>query len=1313
MRLSDRKSQVRSTRLLLEQLEQRYLLAADSPALERIEAFTALDNFQPSEQPSSPAAARGVSYELSSKPGSDFTIYLDYDGHITEGTSWNSNYGVETIVHPPYDINGQPDVLSSTEMDNIIEAWRRTAEDFAPFGINVTTVEPPLDALINTGSGDDAWGVRVVMTSDSFADCGCGGHAFIGSFNDDVDTPALVYNSGRDSLGETVAHEVGHTIFLSHDGLSSTTYYPGHGAGVSGWGAIMGAPFDKNTTQWDRGEYFDANNGGSGANYGNGPDDLEVITTQNGFDYRGDDHGDDSGSATELGVSQGAGTSALLSGYGIIERNTDVDVFEFETGAGLIDLDILPIAERSNVDLWAGVYDEAGTLVAQSNRSNDHTAGFSSLSLAEGRYFLKIDGIGSSGVYNPATDSVEDPTGSAPWQNSSPTGYSNYGSLGQYWISGDVVQLPTSAQLQITETVAQVSEGNAGTTQVTFDVTRGGNLSQAAAVSYRVVPAAPTSVGETTPYSVDAEDFVGSTLPTGTVMFGADVATQSIVLDLVGDTQYEPDEVLTVELFDESDPLYLVRNTAAVTVVADETQYALDETAGFHLESDPIGNSGIAVRWRQVRFSGEGFDEWAVDNVSFSAAPFADDFDPTVDSDLWGQITGAQVNSSFGGTGNSLFFTGADSRTATSPLLAATPGDTMQFDLIIGNSANGGDRAESGEDVVLEYSTNNGVLWTELTRYAAGTTSNWTTFSVPLPSAITMQEVESYEIEVVRSGDVSSAATIDWDVVPLGGQPTVDGADFVGQTLPGGMIQFASGEPLGTATLTIRPDTDLEPNERFLIQLSDPSGAFASIDPGFESSLQIIADDESQVSVKGDTWLRWTQNDNSGSDFDEWALDEITVTNGPVDDFDPDIDLAQWSLVSGGSVNQTFGGGSNSLFFSGSDPREIVSNALSPVAGDSVEFDLILGNSSNGGDNVESGEGVSLEYSVDDRTSWQTIGFYDDSAFDAWTTLSEVLPTGALADVREQNETDAGALSFQVGVVRGGNLDKFVVLDWSVVGSGANPAAANDFVGAVLPTGSLTFNPGQSLATAEFFVAGDSQSEADETFDFQITAASGGPWDPTPVTGTILNDDEATLLGDLDHDGTLDCDDVDELGAAIAAGSTSAMFDLNDSGTVDVEDLHFWVVTLKGTLLGDANLDFAVDRDDYQIWNANRFQTGLHWCSADFDGNGLVDGQDLLIWNANKFLTPGVVQSHPAVEVADLDDTGGELNGGVNSTVTDETKVAVAAKLTTRLAEPTLAAAGYAVGHRWLQNGDDASAKDPSGPNEVIEQLFATVFDWS
>ncbi len=404
---------------------------------------------------------------LHSKPDATKTIYLDFDGFTATGTPWNSNYNTDTITSPPYDPAGDGAAFSDWELERIQEIWHRVAEDFAPFDINVTTEDPGEDALVNTGGSDSEWGIRIVITVDNFASCGCGGFAFINSFNwgygsvGATDTPAYVFNVGAAPAALAVTHEVGHAIGLSHDGTTSANpvqpgaaYYFGHGSGETGWGPIMGAPYSRNVLTWDIGEYVGANNGGGNANYGRGPDDLTIITTYNGFDYRVDDHDDSALNATEIGYD---GANAAdpemvdVSMFGVVSTPEDVDYIEFVTGGGIIDLTINSYVgqawvadgsgsysevvedtfftsswagnQASNLDILATLYDASGAVVATSNPTG-LSASFNNLDIVAGLYYLAIEGTGFG---NPA-------------DSGSPTGYTDYGSLGQYLITGTLVQ---------------------------------------------------------------------------------------------------------------------------------------------------------------------------------------------------------------------------------------------------------------------------------------------------------------------------------------------------------------------------------------------------------------------------------------------------------------------------------------------------------------------------------------------------------------------------------------------------------------------------------------------------------------------------------------------------------------------------------------------------------------------------------------------------------------------------------------------------------------------------------------------------------
>lgn len=117
------------------------------------------------------------------------------------------------------------------------------------------------------------------------------------------------------------------------------------------------------------------------------------------------------------------------------------------------------------------------------------------------------------------------------------------------------------------------------------------------------------------------------------------------------------------------------------------------------------------------------------------------------------------------------------------------------------------------------------------------------------------------------------------------------------------------------------------------------------------------------------------------------------------------------------------------------------------------------------------------------------------------------------------------------------------------------------------------------------------------------------------------------IPGDFDDSGDYTTDDVNELVGAIAAGSNAAAYDLTLDGIVDTTDLDVWrgiagdVRYASGVpiLLGDANLDGAVDGQDFIAWNTSKFTTTARWSDGDFNADGLVDGQDFIVWNTHKF----------------------------------------------------------------------------------------------
>jgi PKD repeat protein len=219
-------------------------------------------------------------------------------------------------------------------------------------------------------------------------------------------------------VAEAISHEAGHNLGLSHDGQTGgSAYYAGHGSGATSWAPIMGVGYSKSLVQWSKGEYTNANNT---------EDDLARIPMF-GAPLRADDHGDTFAAATPLTATAGAGTVGL-SGNGVIGTRTDVDMHSFSSGAGTIALTISPAARSANLDIQAELYDANGTLVASANPVDALNASISASNVAAGTYYLKVDGIGKGDLA---------------------TGYSDYGSLGQYVVSGSAPAAADQAPIAI------------------------------------------------------------------------------------------------------------------------------------------------------------------------------------------------------------------------------------------------------------------------------------------------------------------------------------------------------------------------------------------------------------------------------------------------------------------------------------------------------------------------------------------------------------------------------------------------------------------------------------------------------------------------------------------------------------------------------------------------------------------------------------------------------------------------------------------------------------------------------------------------
>ena len=365
-------------------------------------------------------------FNLHSRPGAPNVVYIDFDGATISGTAWNGKFS--QLFALPYNVEGDGGTFTALERTRIIDIWHRVAEDLAPYDIDVTTQRP---ASFNSRTGTILVTHSIDANGNPINCTGCGGVAYVGVFgssNYAYYSPALVFydnlgNGGETYVAEASSHEFGHNLGLSHDGTKSgSAYYSGHGSGLVSWAPIMGNSYYNNVTEWSRGEYPDANQF---------QDDLAIIEGRLG--YNPDDHGDSPSTATGLSVDPSGSIVAsnpeldpyntLPENKGVIGSADDVDVFSFVAGAGAVNLTITPAWDAfyrstsrrgANLDVEAELRNQAGATIAYNEPVND-TRAVISANLSAGTYYLLISGAGNS-----------------------VTPYSDYDSLGQYFINGSI-----------------------------------------------------------------------------------------------------------------------------------------------------------------------------------------------------------------------------------------------------------------------------------------------------------------------------------------------------------------------------------------------------------------------------------------------------------------------------------------------------------------------------------------------------------------------------------------------------------------------------------------------------------------------------------------------------------------------------------------------------------------------------------------------------------------------------------------------------------------------------------------------------------
>jgi Ca2+-binding RTX toxin-like protein len=380
---------------------------------------------------------------------------------------------------------------------------------------------------------------------------------------------------------------------------------------------------------------------------------------------------------------------------------------------------------------------------------------------------------------------------------------------------------------------------------------------------------------------------------------------------------------------------------------------------------------------------------------------------------------------------------------------------------------------------------------------------------------------------LTRTGDLSSALIVNYT---LGGTAT-PGVDYTGTTP--NTVTFAALSPTATITLPTIDDSVVDPSETIITKITAPVGYTIN---GPDTATATIVDNDgggggnifsntSPITIPSSgTSTPYPSTINvSGLSGNINSL-KVTLTNLS-HTWPDDIDVLLVGPTGTKALLMSDVGGSNSL--------SNVTLTFDPTATSSLpdEEGLITSGSYKATD-FETGDffntpapggpygtDFSVFNGINPNGTW-SLYVVDDVGGDAGTIAggwslnigtASTAPTLAIAATNaNQTEGNSGSKAFTFTVTRAVNTTGANNVNWAVTGSGTSAANATDFVGGVLPSGTVSFAAGETSKVITVNVQGDTTVEPNENFTVTLSNPTNGATITTATAvGTIQNDDEA------------------------------------------------------------------------------------------------------------------------------------------------------------------------------------------------------------
>jgi hypothetical protein len=365
-------------------------------------------------------SAQPLAPSLSSRPGAAYTMYLNFSGFSYTGTWGSGTPGVT----PAY--NGQTGSnFTAAEQANIKSIWSRVAESYAPFNVNVTTVDPAVAAgqagtdlqrqnfydatprLVHTVIGDGSSSFYGNAGGVSYLNVWSNAQTISGRATNWVFVNRLGGAGSLHNIFTATAHEVGHAGGLSHQGdyIGSTRvneYSRNNFSAVIA--PIMGVGYGAERNVWRVGRI--------NTNQSTIQNDVQRLMTANpGMGLYNDGIGRTMATATPLPLI--GNQIDFLNAQGVIvplstsspnpigANNYSRGFFSFATAGGLNSITVNAGGQwitpgvsdpRPMLDATLRILDSSGLEVAVSNSpSLSETL---SLNLAAGSYFIEVSSAG-------------------------------------------------------------------------------------------------------------------------------------------------------------------------------------------------------------------------------------------------------------------------------------------------------------------------------------------------------------------------------------------------------------------------------------------------------------------------------------------------------------------------------------------------------------------------------------------------------------------------------------------------------------------------------------------------------------------------------------------------------------------------------------------------------------------------------------------------------------------------------------------------------------------------------------------------------